>query len=96
MGRTAQKVYTEPRDIERIEQLVTQLPSRANVRITMCNGDILTGWVMERPAAQLYEDPSGGATGMNGEVRLDDPAAPTWSVYLWLGDIERVETIPPH
>jgi hypothetical protein len=55
----------------------------------MCNGDVVSGTVTERPALQLYEDLS-GAEGLNAELRLDDPAAAA-SIYLWLGDIERVE-----
>jgi hypothetical protein len=89
MGRRAEKVFTEPQQVERIERLVTELPSQARVRITMCNGDVVSGTVTERPALQLYEDVS-GAEGLNAELRLDDPAVPA-SIYVWLGDIERVE-----
>ena len=90
MGRRAEKIFTEPEQIERIEQLVTELPGQAQVRITMCNGDVVAGTVSERPALQLYEDAS-GAQGVNAELHLDDPAVPAWSLYVWLGDIARVE-----
>jgi hypothetical protein len=92
MGRKAEKIYTEPREIERIQRLVVQLPSQARVRITMNNGNIVAGTVTERPAAQLFED-AFRATGMNGQVRLDDPTVPRWTAYLWLGDIKRVERL---
>jgi len=92
MGRRAEKVFTEAQQIERIEQLVAELPSQARVRVTMCNGDVVSGTVTERPAVQLYEDAS-GAAGVNAELRLDDPAAPAWSLYVWLGDIARVEQL---
>lgn len=92
MGRTAQRVYVEPRDIARIQRFVVELPSQAHVRVTMQGGARVTGTVTERPAAQLFENAS-GAAGMNAQVRLDDPAAPQWSAYLWLGDIERVERL---
>ncbi|HZP67494.1 MAG TPA: DUF3247 family protein [Rudaea sp.] len=94
MGRHAQTVYTEPEDIARIECMVAELPSQARVRIVVRNGDVITGCVTERPALQLYEDPAGNE-GFNAEVRIDDPAAPPWTVYLWLGDIARVERLDP-
>jgi hypothetical protein len=90
MGRQAERIYTQPGDISRIQRFVVALPSQARVRITMQNGDIIAGTVTERPAAQLFEDAS-GATGMNAQVRLDDPTAPAWKAYLLLGDIEHVE-----
>jgi len=79
-------------DAARIENLVMQLPSQARVRVTMRNGDVFTGTVTERPATQLIR--SGIANeSINAMVRLDDPTAPPWNVYLWLSDIERVETV---
>lgn len=92
MSGKAEKVYTEPGDIERIQRFVVELPSQAHGRITMKSGYIITGAVTERPAAQLFENVF-GAIGMNARVRLDDPTAPAWTAYLWLGDIERVERL---
>ena len=46
----------------------------------------------ERPATQLFKDYD-GSEGINSVVRLDDPQAPTWSVYLWLSEIAAVETL---
>jgi hypothetical protein len=94
MGRNASKVYVEPGDITRLEQLVTQLPSQAQVRVVLRNGDVFSGTVTERPALQLYENAE-GAEGFNAELRLDDPRAPPWQAYVWLGDIERVERLDP-
>jgi hypothetical protein len=82
----------ESTDAARIEDLVMQLPSQARVRITMRNGDVFTGTVTERPATQLIR--TGVAEeSINAMVRLDDPTAPPWNVYLWLSDIERVEMV---
>ncbi len=92
MSGKAENVYAEPGDIGRIQQLVVELPSQAHVRITMKNGSIITGAVTERPAAQLFEN-AYGAAGMNARVRLDDPTQPAWNVYVWLGDIKRVERL---
>ena len=94
MARTAQRVFTEQRDIERIEGLVVALPSQSRVRVTLRNGDVICGTVTERPATQVFEDPAGNQ-GINSVVRLDDPSAPVWEVYLWLSDIERVERLSP-
>ena len=94
MGRNAGKVYTEPTEVARIEQLVKELPSQAQVRVTLHSGDVLSGTVIERPALQLYED-ARGIEGFNAELRLDDPRAPPWQAYVWLGDIARVERLDP-
>lgn len=90
MGRRAPAVFTAPDDIARIEDLVTQLPSQARVRVTMRSGHVIDGTVTERPATQLFEDDA-GSEGFNAVVRLDDPASPPWTVYLWLSDIAQVE-----
>ena len=89
MGRNAAKVYVEPGEIARIEQLVAQLPSQARVRVILRDGDEIRGTVTERPALQLYED-ARGVEGFNAELRLDDPQSPPWLAYVWLGDDEMV------
>lgn len=92
MGRKAPEVLVAPTAIARIEALVAALPSQARVRVTMRGGRVVSGTVAERPAAQLFEDYD-GAEGVNSVVRLDDPEAPTWTVYLWLSEIVRVEAV---
>lgn len=92
MGRKAPEIVVSPAAIAHIEQLVTELPTHAHVRITLRDGRSVTGTVAERPAAQLFKDYD-GSEGINSVVRLDDPQAPTWSVYLWLSEIARVEAL---
>jgi hypothetical protein len=92
MARTANRVFTGKGDIDRIESLAVELPSHARVRITLRNGDAISGTVCQRPAAQLFEDAAGNR-GINAIVRLADPNVPVWDVYLWLGDIDRIETL---
>jgi hypothetical protein len=92
MSAVARKVYKDEVDIARIEGLVLSLPTHARVRVTTRNGDVLTGTVTERPATQIFRGPD-GSEGVNALVRLDDPEAPPWNVYLWLSDIEKVENI---
>lgn len=92
MGRFAATVFTRQPDIDRIERLVTALPSDAQVRIVENNGQVFTGTVIERPAVQLFEDAE-GVQGFNAVVRIDDPSAPPWTAYLWLSDIRSVERL---
>jgi len=92
MSRTANRVFTEQGDIDRIEGLIVALPGRARVRVTLRNGDVISGTVIERPAAQVFEDPAGNQ-GINSVVRLDEPTVPVWQIDVWLGDIERVEQL---
>jgi hypothetical protein len=92
MNASVNHQHGEPADVSRIENLVSQLPSQARVRITMRNGDVFTGTVTERPATQLIRRGVADES-INAMVRLDDPAAPPWNVYLWLSDIERVEMV---
>ena len=94
MGRNARQVYVDAAEVARLERLVTELPSQAQVRVTLRSGDSVCGTVTERPALQLYED-ARGVEGFNGELRLDDPVAPPWEAYVWLGDIVRVERLDP-
>lgn len=94
MGKRAEKVYVEAVDIARLEQRVEELPSDAHVRITLENGEIFTGIVAERPSMQVFED-SVGAEGLNGLVRIENAAAPSGSIYVWLDVIVRVERIVP-
>lgn len=90
MGRLAATVYTQQRDIDRLEHLVIELPSDAYVRVTDAQGRTFEGTVVERPALQLF-DHADGEQGFNAMLRLDDPNAPNGTIYLWLGDIRGVE-----
>jgi hypothetical protein len=92
MGRKAPEVVVAPTAIAHIEKLVASLPSQARVRVTLRDGRVVSGTVAERPAAQLFEDYDGTA-GVNSVLRLDDPGAPTWTVYLWLSEIARIESL---
>lgn len=92
MRAPVRNLRSDPADVARIEDLVMKLPSQARVRVVMRNGDVFTGTVTERPATQIVR--SGMAEeSINAMLRLDDPSAPPWNVYLWLSDIESVETL---
>jgi uncharacterized protein DUF3247 len=92
MKASVRNSRAEPVDVARIEDLVMKLPSQARVRVVMRNGDVFTGTVTERPATQLVRDGI-GEESIDAMLRLDDPAAPPWNVYLWLSDIESVDTL---
>ena len=92
MGRYAKRVVVDHDGIDRLTQLVTELPSQARVRIHLYDGTVYTGTVVERPALQQFSD-ADGVSGINAEVRLDDPAAPAWQVDVWLSDIDRIERL---
>ncbi|MBA8883317.1 DUF3247 family protein [Dokdonella fugitiva] len=92
MGRFAATVCMRPEDIERLEHLVTLLPSDARVCVTGNDGQRITGTVVERPAPQLFEDAAGNE-GFNAVVRIDDPAAPPWTAHVWLSDIGDVDRL---
>jgi len=90
MGQFAQRVYTDPAKIRRLEDLVDQLPTNGHVVLQMNDGTSYDGVVCERPNVQVFRDFNANE-GINGVVRLERPDAPAWSCYVWLGDIHRVE-----
>lgn len=92
METLAPRLCTSAPEIERIEQLTTQLASSARVRVTLHDGTLVKGTVVERPVVQLFKDADGNE-GFNGVVRLEDPDVPLWTVYLWLADIDSIEQL---
>ena len=90
MGQLAERVYTDPARIRRLEYLVDQLPTQGHVVLQMIDGTSYDGVVCERPNVQVFRDAQENE-GINGVVRLERPDAPAWTCYLWLGDIHRVE-----
>ena len=55
------------------------------MRITLHDGNLVEGVLAELPVVQQFRDAQGKA-GMHGVVRLEEPAVPVCSVYLWLID----------
>lgn len=92
MGRRARHVLTDQREIARIEELAARLTNGARVRITQRDGEVFTGTVAEIPNVQVFEDDEGNE-GINAVVRLEEPAAPPWTVYLWLDEIAAVDPL---
>jgi hypothetical protein len=90
MGQFAERVYTDPDKIRRLEDLVDQLPTNGHVVLQLTDGTSYDGVVCVRPSVQVFRDPDANE-GINGVVRLERPDAPAWSCYVWLGDIHHVE-----
>ncbi len=98
MTRNAEHVYTEADDLERIRQLVEQLPNGAHVRLRLQDGAELEGIVAARPIAQLFFGPD-GSEGTNAVVRLEqralsDPEGAGWR-DLWVDRIRGIERLDP-
>lgn len=91
MGRNAERVYTDPSDIARIEALTAELPSNAQVTIVCKDGAVHTGTVAERPIAQLYLDGE-GKEGFNAVVCLEDEGVDAGRT-LWLDGIAEVRKL---
>lgn len=90
MGRLAGKVYTEQRDIQRLEALVSELPANGHVVLVLKDGGACDGVIETRPNVQVFRDAQ-QREGINGEVTLRRPDAPGWERRLWLDQIARVE-----
>ncbi|MDH5821654.1 DUF3247 family protein [Luteimonas sp. RD2P54] len=95
MGQTAERVYTEQTDIDRIEALTAQLQDEANVELLLDNGGIVTGVVAVRPVVQTFLGP-GGEEGLNALARIDDALEPGRSHYVWLGGVREVRRLGSH
>ncbi len=94
MSQLAEHVYTEQRDIARIESWAEQLDDEARVEIQLADGARVDGYVTARPTIQVFRD-GDGREGLNALVRIDDAAAPECAHYLWLDriiDVRRVGT----
>lgn len=94
MGQLAERVYTEQRDIARLEAWAEQLEDEARVEVRLADGARIEGYVTARPTVQVFLDDE-GREGLNALVRIDDAATPEHAHYVWLDrivDIRRVGT----
>lgn len=90
MGRSAERVYTDPADIALLEKWVAELAVNAAVRIVKHDGETVEGVVSVTPTVQVFLGP-GEQQGMNGMVRLIDRGRPNWDGLVWLGDIRDIQ-----
>ncbi|MGH8157132.1 MAG: DUF3247 family protein [Rhodanobacter sp.] len=94
MGRQAQRVYTDPASIQKIESLIEELPANGHVVLVMQDGCSCDGVVSTRPNVQVFRDPQ-EREGVNATVRLQRPDVPEWSRHVWLDQVLRVEHLDP-
>lgn len=92
MGRQAERVYTEQRDIARIESWAEQLQDEAMVAVELADGRRVEGVVTARPTVQVFQD-ARGREGLNALVRIDDARDPAQAHYLWLDRIVGIRRI---
>jgi len=92
MGQRAERVYTEQRDIARIESWAEQLEDEAHVEVRLADGAMVDGYVTARPTVQVFRD-EGGREGLNALVRIDDAAEPEQAHYLWLDRIVDIRCV---
>lgn len=90
MGRLASRVYTEQRDIQHLQALVSELPANGHAVLVLRDGGTCDEIVETRPDVQVFRDPQ-QHEGINGEVTLRRRDAPGWERRLWLDQIARVE-----
>lgn len=90
MGRQAQRVYTDPSSIQKLESLIDELPANGHVVLLMKDGSSCDGVISARPNVQLFRDPD-EREGINAVVQLERPDAPEWRRRVWLDQVVRVE-----
>lgn len=89
MGRIAERVHTDQREIERIEALAAELPDEAIVELEMDDGRSIAGVVSVRPTVQVFRDAHDNE-GINALVRIDDATDQAQAHYVWVDRIVRI------
>ncbi|MDQ7994467.1 MAG: DUF3247 family protein [Luteibacter sp.] len=90
MSREAETIHTGPGSIERLQALIGDLRDNAKVVLHLRDGSRMEGVVAVVPTVQNFVDPA-GTEGLNGVVKLIDPARPEWSATVSLDTIAKVE-----
>lgn len=89
MAKYVERVHTDRTQIAALEALVTELPSEANVALTLDDGSELRGTVSVQPTIQTFRDAS-EREGVNSLLRLDDLQDPARQHHVWLDQIRKV------
>lgn len=90
MSRQAERVYTDPQDIQRFDALVEALPNGGRVRLHLADGQTCEGVVCARPTVQMFYDGAGNE-GINGVVELEHLNLSDWRRRVWFDQIASVE-----
>lgn len=83
MGQIAERVHTDPRMIELLEERAFALKDEAVVEMELDDGRRIRGVVVALPTIQVFRDAEGNE-GHNALVRLDDAYDPRREHYVWL------------
>jgi hypothetical protein len=86
MTQYVERVHTDRAQIAALEALVAELPSEANVALTLDDGSELRGTVSVQPTIQTFRDAS-QQEGVNSLLRLDDLQDPARQHHVWLDQI---------
>ena len=99
MTREAERVYTDPVAVARLESLIAGLPNGARVALQLEDDGELCGIVAARPILQVFFD-AAGDEGSNAVLRLElDPVegvGPAHVRDLWLDRIVEIRYVGPH
>lgn len=91
--RTADNVYTDQVDIDRLQARLLELPNGQPVALTMRDGAVIQGVVAFRPSIQQFFDLN-GREGSNAIVRIEEMALEqpmkAGVVDIFLDDIVRI------
>lgn len=90
MSREAETIHTGPGSVARLQSLIGELRDNARVVLHLQDGSRLEGVVAVVPTVQNFVDAT-GTEGVNGVVKLIDPARPEWSATVALDTIAKVE-----
>lgn len=92
MTQLADRVHTDPEQIQRLRQLIERLPDAGLVDIVLVDGSRQSAVVTVRPSLQTFLDADGNE-GVNAVLRLDDPQFDNGSRYLWLDEVLDIHPI---
>lgn len=90
MGREAETIHNGPGSIGRLQALIAELRDNAKVTLHLQDGSTVSGVVAVVPTVQNFVD-ADAVEGVNGVVKLIDPARSEWSATVALDTIARVE-----
>ncbi|MEG3192446.1 DUF3247 family protein [Lysobacter sp. D1-1-M9] len=98
MTQDAERILTEPAEIDRLKALIAALPNGARVELQFEDGRRLRAIVSVRPTLQVFRDAAGGE-GVNSLVRVEEPAleAPESAAVhdIWLDQVRHVIQLSP-
>jgi hypothetical protein len=93
MAQQAARVYSDPRETQRLADLCRQLDDTERFSLVLVDGTELTATVVTRPVLQTFVD-AAGDEGVNAVLKLETDDAATAPRSLWLDEVVRAEWRP--